>query len=66
MLFLLGFGIKKTLITNIIVLSIHGENTEEDPEYFRASFGWHYSETIQTLYVKLNHENEEEEIVVTY
>lgn len=53
-------------IESFSALSLHGKYSEDNPEYARTGSGWHYSEAIQTLYVKLTHENEEEEIVIVY
>lgn len=47
-------------------LMLGGTALEDNPEYARTGSGWHYSETIQTLYVKFTHENEEEELIILY
>jgi hypothetical protein len=45
---------------------MHGIPWKSDPEYFRYTDGWAYDENSQTLYVKLTHRLETEELVVNY
>ena len=47
-------------------LSMHGIPWRPDPQYFSYSDGWAYDEGTQSLYIKLTHRVEAEEIVVTY
>lgn len=39
---------------------------KSDPEYFRYSDGWAYDERTQSLFVKLTHRNDSEELVLNY
>jgi hypothetical protein len=39
---------------------------KSDPEYFRYTDGWLYDEATQTLYVKLTHRVETEQLVLNY
>jgi hypothetical protein len=45
---------------------MHGIPWKPDPEYFRYTDGWSYDEATQTLYVKLTHRLESEELVLNY
>ena len=45
---------------------MHGIPWKPDPEYFRYTDGWSYDEGTQTLYVKLTHRLESEELVLNY
>jgi hypothetical protein len=45
---------------------MHGIPWKSDPEYFRYTDGWVYDESTQTLYVKLTHRLETEELVLNY
>ncbi|UCF98593.1 MAG: hypothetical protein JSV89_03425 [Spirochaetaceae bacterium] len=45
---------------------MHGIPWKSDPEYFRYSDGWLYDETTQTLYAKMTHRTESEELVLNY
>jgi len=45
---------------------MHGIPWKSDPEYFRYTDGWAYDEGTQTLYVKLTHRLETEELVLNY
>ena len=45
---------------------MHGIPWKPDPEYFRYTDGWSYDEATQTLYVKLTHRLENEELVLNY
>jgi len=45
---------------------MHGISWKSDPEYFRYTDGWVYDESTQTLYVKLTHRLETEELVLNY
>jgi len=45
---------------------MHGIPWKSDPEYFRYTDGWVYEEDTQTLYVKLTHRLETEELVLNY
>jgi hypothetical protein len=45
---------------------MHGILWKSDPEYFRYTDGWAYDEATQTLYVKLTHRLESEELVLNY
>jgi hypothetical protein len=45
---------------------MHGIPWKSDPEYFRYTDGWVYEESTQTLYVKLTHRLESEELVLNY
>lgn len=47
-------------------LFLRGRDIEDDPDYSDAGSGWYYSERYQTLYVKLTHRDEEEEVVIVY
>jgi hypothetical protein len=45
---------------------MHGIPWKSDPEYFRYTDGWVYDESTQTLYVKLTHRLEVEELLLNY
>jgi hypothetical protein len=45
---------------------MHGIPWKSDPEYFRYTDGWAYDEESQTLYVKITHRLEIEELVLSY
>jgi hypothetical protein len=45
---------------------MHGIAWKSDPEYFRYTDGWVYDESTQTLYVKLTHRLENEELLLNY
>jgi hypothetical protein len=45
---------------------MHGIAWKSDPEYFRYTDGWAYDEETQTLYVKITHRLETEELVLSY
>ena len=45
---------------------MHGIPWKSDSEYFRYTDGWVYDEDTQTLYVKLTHRLETEELVLNY
>lgn len=47
-------------------LIIHKIIWKQDPQYFRYTDGWYYDESSQTLFVKLTHRIEEEEILINY
>ena len=70
--FLLSFPVGDThylLIQGIRPLTsmiMHGVPWKSDPEYFRYTDGWAYDEGTQTLYVKLTHRLETEELVLNY
>jgi len=70
--FLLSFPVGDThylLIQGIRPLTsmiMHGIPWKSDPEYFRYTDGWAYDEGTQTLYVKLTHRLETEELVLNY
>jgi hypothetical protein len=70
--FLFSFPVGDThylLIQGVRPLSsmiMHGIPWKSDPEYFRYTDGWAYDEETQTLYVKLTHRLETEELVLNY
>jgi hypothetical protein len=45
---------------------MHGIPWKSDPEYFSYTDGWAYDEETQTLYVKITHRLETEELVLNY
>jgi hypothetical protein len=47
-------------------LIMHGIPWKSDPEYFRYTDGWAYEEATQTLFVKITHRIENEELVLNY
>jgi len=47
-------------------LIMHGISWKSDPEYFRYTDGWAYDESTQTLFVKLTHRLDTEELVLNY
>jgi hypothetical protein len=47
-------------------ITMHGIPWKSDPEYFRYTDGWAYDQDTQTLYVKLTHRVETEELVLNY
>ncbi|MBN2552090.1 MAG: hypothetical protein JXB06_04945 [Spirochaetales bacterium] len=47
-------------------VNMHGIPWKSDPEYFRYTDGWLYDEGTQTLYVKMTHRAETEELVLSY
>jgi len=59
--YLLVQGIRP--LTSMIM---HGIPWKSDLEYFRYTDGWAYDEATQTLYVKLTHRLETEELVLNY
>jgi hypothetical protein len=47
-------------------LVMHGIPWKSDPQYFQYSDGWAYDEGRQTLFLKITHRSEQEEIVLSY
>ncbi|MBN2440981.1 MAG: hypothetical protein JXJ04_06535 [Spirochaetales bacterium] len=47
-------------------LYLHDKKIDENEEYMQNSYGWYYSEVNRTLYVKCDHRNEEETLVILY
>ncbi len=47
-------------------LQLHGIPWKTDPAYFRYSDGWLYDGTTQTLFLKLTHRYEVEEVLITF
>jgi hypothetical protein len=45
---------------------MHGIPWKSDPEYFRYTDGWAYEEATQTLFVKITHRLETEELILNY
>ena len=53
-------------IRPLAAMIMHGIPWKSDPEYFRYTDGWVYDEDTQTLYVKLTHRLEVEELILNY
>jgi hypothetical protein len=47
-------------------LVMHGIPWKSDPEYFQYSDGWAYDAASQTLFLKITHRSDQEEIVLSY
>jgi hypothetical protein len=47
-------------------LVMHGIPWNPDPQYFAYSDGWYYEEETQTLFIKLTHRQQEEELILSY
>ncbi len=50
----------------IYELKMHGIQWNSDPQYFRYSDGWLYDSRSQTLFMKITHRKEEEQIQISY
>jgi hypothetical protein len=45
---------------------MHGIPWKTDPQYFQYSDGWSYDAATQSLFVKLTHRSEAEELILNY